>query len=226
MVGLVWVIAKKTFSLALILNSLVTLACIAQIVFNNYRDFPYWHPYSPYLINGSVFFLVIACAVLNLFPCATLGRGLRTGRFFFHHYVYGFFVLVFGVIFVVAFTSVSLLSLFVVYDSNLVVNAGRFFVLAGLTLFLDDLPDVSRRVESGLSWLKSVVYRGRFVVFWVQLFVGVATFYAFLALGLWTMHNTYVLVPASFTVASFFVTSVTSFVCVGRRFWLKIDTIK
>ena len=39
MVGSIRVIAKKIFSLSLVLNSLVTLASVAQIMFNYYRLF-------------------------------------------------------------------------------------------------------------------------------------------------------------------------------------------
>ena len=92
MVGAGWVIAKKVFSLSLILNSLITLVFVAEFIFNSYRDFPYWQPFSPYLVNGSVFFLVIASALVNIFPSARVGRCLHTGRLLFHHYVYGFFV--------------------------------------------------------------------------------------------------------------------------------------
>ena len=93
MVGSIWVITKKIFSLSLILNALITLAAVAQIIFHYYQAFPYWQPYSPYIVNGSIFFLVIVAALVNIYPSASVGRTLHTGRFLFHHYVYGFFVL-------------------------------------------------------------------------------------------------------------------------------------
>jgi hypothetical protein len=226
MVGSIWVITKKIFSLSLILNSLVTLACVAQIMFNHYRAFPYWQPYSPYLINGSVFFLVIVAALVNIFPSASVGRTLQTRRFLFHHYVYGFFVLLSSAVFVVGFTSVSLFSLFLVYTSNIAVNAGRFFVLAGFTLFLDDLPDVSKRVESTLNRLKSKAYQGRKVIHLLQLFTGLVSFYVFLAVTIWTTQHLELIVEASFMIGTFLITSLTSFVCVKRRAWLKIAPVK
>jgi hypothetical protein len=226
MVGSISVITRKIFSLSLILNSLVTWACVAEIMFNNYHAFPYWRPYSPYLVNGSVLFAVIIAAFVNIFPSASLGRGLRTGRFFFHHYVYGFFILLFSAVYVATFTSVSLLDLFLVYTSNIAVNAGRFFALAGLTLFLDDLPDVSKRVESTLNRLKSKAYQGRNVIHWLQLFTGLVSLYAFLAVTLWTTQHLTRVVPASFMIGTFLVTSLTSFVCVERKAWLKSAVVK
>jgi hypothetical protein len=226
MVGSTWIITKKLVSLSLILNSLVTLACVAEIMFNYYRAFPYWQPYAPYLVNGSVFFLVIVAAFLNIFPSARVGRALHTGRFVFHHYVYGFFILLTSAVFVVAFTPVSLLSLFLVYTSNIAVNTGRFFVLAGFTLILDDLPDVSKRVESTLNRLKSKAYQGRNVIRWLQLFTGLASFYVFIAVSVWTTQHPTLAVPASFMIGTFLVTSLTSFVCVKRKVWLKIAPVK
>ncbi len=224
MVGSIRVITKKIFSLSLILNSLVTLASVAQIMFNYYHAFPYWQPYSPYLINGSVFFLVIIAAIVNIFPSASLGRTLHTGRFLFHHYVYGFLILLFSVVFVMAFTPVSLSNLFLVYNQSVAVNAGKFFVLAGFTLLLDDLPDVSKRIEFALKALKSKAYRARKVIHLLQLITGLVSFYAFLSVGLWTTQHFEWAFPASLTMGTFLITSLTSFIFVKRKAWLKITS--
>ncbi len=80
------------------------------------------------------------------------------------------------------------------YTSDLAVNAGRFFVLAGFTLFLDDLPDVSRRVESGLNGLKSWAIRERKLLHELQLLTGLVSFYVFLAVSLWTTQHLEVIV--------------------------------
>src|ERR1035437_4134343 len=142
MAGSVWVILKKTFSLALIFNALITVACVAGIVFGYYMAYPYWQPYAPWLLNGNLFWLALAAGLINIFPSASIGRSLHTGRFLFHHYVYGFFILLVTSVFVIEFTPIPLLSLFLVESSSIAVNAGRVFFLAGLALFLDDLPDV------------------------------------------------------------------------------------
>ena len=226
MVASIWVITKKIFSLSLILNSLITLALIAQIMFNFYHSFPYWRPYSPYLINGSVFFLVIIAALLNIYPSASVGRTLHTGRLLFHHYVYGFLILLFSVFFVIAFTSVSLLSLFLVYNESVMVNAGKFLFLGGLTLLLDDLPDVSKRIEKTLTSLKSKAYQGRKVIYLLQLVTGLVSFYVSIAVSLWAMQHPELALPASLTSGTFLITSLTSLVCVKRKAWLKIAKTK
>jgi len=153
--GRAWIICKKIFSLALVFNALLTIACAAGIIAGFYWFFPDWQPFYPYLVSGVVFWVVIAAAAINVFPSALLGRKLHTGRFLFHHYFYGFIVLVCASLYVITFTRVPLSTIFLVNNTSMEVNAGRFFLLGGLTLVLDDLPDVSRRVESGLNWLKA-----------------------------------------------------------------------
>ena len=107
MAGSFGVILKKTFSIALIFNALITLACVAGLIYGYYMAYPYWQPYAPYLFNGNVFWLAIAAALINIFPSAAIGRSLHTGRFLFHHYVYGFFVLLSTSALIVVFTSIS-----------------------------------------------------------------------------------------------------------------------
>jgi hypothetical protein len=222
MVASIRIITKKIFSLSLILNSLITLAAIAQIMFNFYHSFPYWQPYSPYLINGSVFFLVIIAALLNIYPSASIGRTLHTGRLLFHHYVYGFLVLLFSSFFVIAFTSVSMLSLFLVYNESVMVNAGKFLFLGGLTLLLDDLPDVSKRIDSTLTSLKFKAYQGRKIIHIFQLVTGIVSFYVSIAVGFWAIQHPEIAFAAFFTSGTFLITSLTSLVFVKRKAWLKV----
>ena len=157
----VFTYVKKIFSLTLILNSFITLTAIAGILYGFYFAWPGWKPYTPWLFSGDLFLVAGIAALINIFPSASIGRCLHTGRLWFHHYVYGFFVLVFSTIYVMAFTSVSLVSLFLVNTGSIPINAGRFFVLTGATLFLDDLPDVSKRIESTLNKIKSQACRVR-----------------------------------------------------------------
>ena len=222
MAGSVRVILKKTFSLALIFNALITLAVVAGILFGFYRAYPYWHPFAPYLLDGNLFWLAMAAAVINIFPSACIGRSLHTGRFLFHHYVYGFLVLLSSSAFVVLFTSVSLISLFLITSSNLAVNVGRFFILAGLTLLLDDLPDVSERIESGLNWAKSKACQMRRVLHVLQLATGLASLYILASVLIVTILNPGRLFYNSFLIGTLVVTTITSLACVKKKAWLKI----
>ena len=66
--GTVGVILKKIFSIALIFNSLISIACVAGIIYGYYMAYPYWQPYSPFLLNGNIFWIALAAALINIFP--------------------------------------------------------------------------------------------------------------------------------------------------------------
>ena len=223
-INAIWVMTKKIFSLMLILNALITIAALTGILYGFYHAWPWWKPYAPYLISGNFFLIAAAAALINIFPSASIGRALHTGRFLFHHYVYGFFVLLTSSIYVLAFTSVSLITLFLVNTGNVAVNTGRICVLTGLTLVLDDLPDVSKRVESTLNKLKSQAYRVRKAVYTLQFVTGAITFYIFLAIAIFVSLHPSTNIANFVTMGTLLVTSITSFACVKRKAWLKITT--
>jgi hypothetical protein len=221
--GRVWVLGLKLFSLSLVFNCLLTVACAVGILAGYYWIYVDWHPFSPFLLSGALFWFVIAAAVVNVFPCACLGRSLKTGRFLFHHYFYGFLVLFCAVAFVLVFSPVPIFLIFFENDTSALVNVGRFFLLGGLTLVLDDLPDVSKRVEGGLNWLKAKTARVGQVVAFLQLVFGVLSFYLFFAVCLYLVANPVWLTVANVLLAgSVFFTSVCCFVFVKRGFWLRI----
>ena len=161
--------------------------------------------------------------MINIFPSASIGRALNTGRLLFHHYFYGFLVLLFSAVYVVVFTPVSLFSIFFVNNTSVAVNVGRFFIIGGGALLLDDLPDVHERVESCLNWLKAKAGQGGKIISAVQLVTGAFSFYIFFAILLAMFQNSHwVTLANSILIATMFVTSVTSLIFVKRKVWLKI----
>ncbi len=219
----IWVLTKKTYSLSLVFNSLLTIACAVGILAGFYWIFPNWQPFYPFLLNGNFIWFAIAAAILNIFPSAYLGRSLKTGRFLFHHYFYGFLVLFFTTIYIFVYSPVSIFSIFFVNNTTVAVNVGRFFLLGGLTLILDDLPDVSKRVENLLNRLKSKAYQGRKVLRITQFVMGATSFYLFSSTCLFMFQNTqWITVANILFVSTVFITSITSFVFVKRRFWSNI----
>ncbi len=219
----VWIICKKIFSLTLIFNALLTIACAVSILSSVYWIYPGWKPFSPYLIDGNVFWIVIVAAALNVFPSALLGRKLHTGRFLFHHYVYGFLVLAVATIYVTFFTPVSVGTIFLVNNTATSVNAGRFLLLGGLTLVLDDLSDVSKQVEIILNRMKTGAFRIRKLITAIQIGTGAISLYLFVA-----VCAAMIQVPDWVTLANFILilttltTAVTSVIFVKRKTWNNI----
>ncbi len=221
------IIGKKTFSLSLIFNSLLTIACSIGILAGFYWFYHDWQPFYPYVVNGNLFWVAIAVAVVNIFPSASLARALKTGRFLFHHYFYGCLILLSSVFYVVAFTPVSLLTIFLIDNTSIAVNIGRFFLLGGATLVLDDLPDVSKRIASALNWLKSKASQRAKVILVFQLLAGAVSFYLFVAICIALSQNPqWVTLANLILIGTLFVTSFSSFLFVKRRLWLNIETAK
>lgn len=218
-----WILIKKIFSLSLVFNSLLTIACAVSVLGGFYFFFQNWQPFYPYLVNGNLFWLVIAAAVLNIFPSALLGRALKTGRFLFHHYFYGFLVLLAAAVYVVVLTPASLLTIFLVDNTSVAVNVGRFFILGGFTLVLDDLPDVHKTVDSALNRLKLKAKNGGKILSAAQLLTGTVSFYVFVAVCLSMAQNPQWITLANFLlIGSVFITTVTSFLFAKKRVWINL----
>jgi hypothetical protein len=219
--GSVWVICKKTFSLALIFNCLITVLTIAGTLYGFYTSD--WKPYAPYLLDGGIFWLALLAGLLCIFPAAATGRSLHTGRFLFHHYVYGGAVLAVTCVAVTILTPISAVSLFFVDSNDIAVNGARATFIAGLALLLDDLPDAALWIESSLNWVKTKACSIKRTLHYATLITGVFAVYVSLAMLASTIaNNGYRLLPNSFGIISFFITGVMSIAFFLRKDWLKI----
>jgi hypothetical protein len=125
------------------------------------------------------------------------------------------------------FTPVPLFGLFTARNASLAINVGRCFVLGGLTLVLDDFADISKRLRSVLSVLKSKAYQARKIIHATQLLTGLLSFYIFVCVGLYIALN-----PAQVTFGNLILTgtllatSLTSFEGLKRKMWLNITPEK
>jgi hypothetical protein len=223
-VGKVWVICRKVFSVSLLFNALLTIACLVSILSGYYWFYHDWEPFTPFLISGHLLWIAIAAAVINIFPSAALGRSLHTGRFLFHHYIYGFITFGAAIAYVLIFVPVPIWVLFFVDNTSVQVNLGRFFILGGAALVLDDLTDVSMHLEKRLNHLKfHFGQQGKFVI-GLQMACGVISFYIFSAITLSMIFRPEWLTVANVLVdTSVLITAVTSLVFVRHRFWLKVN---
>ncbi len=165
-------------------------------------------------------------ALVNIYPVSSIGRSLKLGRFLFHHYVYGLIVLLIAILGVIVITPISFLSLFIIETSDIAINTARFFILGGLALLLDDLPDSSKWVEYKLNWLKAKVYELRKFIHYLQLFLSAVLIYLFSAIYFWVIHNPQWLnVGNIILIGTISITTITTIALAKRKFWLRI-TIK
>jgi prepilin signal peptidase PulO-like enzyme (type II secretory pathway) len=215
------VYGKKFLSIALIFNSLLTTVYAIGLLAGVYSD--HWQLYLPYLVNGSLFWAAIIVSIINIFPAMKFGR-VKTGRLWFHHYVYGSAVMVLAVAYLKVFTSVSFLSLFTANITSLTVNVGRFFFLGGLTLVIDDFTDISKRLRSIVNTAKSKVYQRRQIIHITQYLLGLLSLYVFLCVSIYVTQNPQWATLANFILmGSLLVTTLTALVSFRRKIWLNLS---
>ncbi len=214
------VYGRKIFSVTLLFNALLTITCAAGLLWGMYTAD--WKIYPLYLPNGNLFWLAIIAGVVNIFPAANVGT-VHTGRLWFHHYMWGFFVMILSTVWLIFGTSVSLLTVFFVNTSNVSVNVGRFFFLGGLTLVLDDLPDVHSITYRGIQWLKRRAHNARTALQVTQFVLGITTLYLFITVALSITAKPQWITPANvIQMSTLLVTSVTAITSVRHKVWHKL----
>jgi len=111
------------------------------------------------------FWFAVLAAMLNIYFAVRLGW-VKIGRLWFHNYVWGFVLFALACVLLLLFGSIFF-GIFVSNGYGIFINAGRFFALGGLTLFIDDFADVSKRLTFVLRFIRSKVIEceDRFVLF-------------------------------------------------------------
>ena len=207
----------------MIFNSLLTIVYTIGLLSAYYVLYPGWKPYFPYIFNGQLFWIIIPAAIFNIFPVVNIGK-VDTGRLWFHHYVYGFIVAAIAAISTAVWAPSAILTLFTMNSTETGLNVGRFFILGGLTLIIDDMPDISSRLKTGLRLMKSQAQRYGKILHAVQLMMGLVMLYFFIAITVYLpQHPPEITLANAILLGTLLVTTLTSFANVKRRDWLSID---
>ena len=146
-------VAKKTLGLSLIFNSIVVIISILNILFTYYRSGFSWKPYSPYLLDSSLYWLAAATALLNIAPAKLIGK-VKMKRLVFHHYVYGFIAILTATFLIAVFAPTYILIVLMPSSFQtrgfpiIPIYFSLCFVYGGLTLIIDDIYDVSFRLAN------------------------------------------------------------------------------
>lgn len=213
---------KKIFSLALTFNALLTIYSSAGILVGYYQSQQNWRPFSPYLFDGVLFWIAILASLLNIFPAIIVGK-VQTGRLWFHHYIWGFAVLLLAVLSMVAYSlsnHVSLLTPYLKITRDTTINVLRFFVLGGFALVLDDFTDISTGLKSSLGALRQKVVKVHRLMHAFQALLGILTLYVFSSVTVWIAQSSQRFTPAYVILSgSLLVTALTSFASAARKMW-------
>ncbi len=193
-------LCKKILGLALIFNSIVSLISAANILYGFYQSRLFWQPYSPYLIEGSLFWFVILTSTLNLVPAKLTGK-VDLRRFLFHHYVYGFLVILASLSLIVLFMPACI---FMVLEPSIGLEmegfqsvlsyAILFFIYGGLTLIIDDIYDISMRVSRIFDRIKTRMQRLGRMLQTVHLCSSVITIYIAACVAIWCFKNYFLMI--------------------------------
>ena len=190
---------RKALSLALMFNSVVSLVYAAEMLASVYMSRYGWRPYSPYLIDGSVLWMAILAALLNIVPAKLIGK-VDIRRILFHHYVYGFLASSISLLLIAFFAPACLFYLLMpslgfqtISLQTVPVHAGLFFVYGGLTLVIDDIGDVSLRFADLLERLSMKARKSSRALQSVHLSSSLMSIYILMCGFLWFLQNSVLL---------------------------------
>jgi hypothetical protein len=208
---------RKILSLALIFNSLLCLISLAEVLAACYATGYSWDPYSPYLIDGSLFWFAVLTVILNIVPAKSIGR-VHVRRLLFHHYVYGFVVMIFGSVLLFSFSMPGS----ILASSGLLSTTERigyqsitfytylFLLYGGLTLFLDDFADISLKTRRILDGVRERVFRSGGTIRSIHFLSSLITLYLSISVFLWFIERQHWIAqwPIWFLAHVFFISSL------------------
>lgn len=176
-------------------NSIVSLVYGAEMLTSFYVSPREPRLYSPYLLDGSLLWLAILAAVLNIIPAKLIGK-VNLRRLLFHHYVYGFLASSISILLVAFFAPAQLFLLLMpslgfhaISLHNMPVYAALFFVYGGLTLVIDDISDVSWRFARFLDRLGTRARKSGRALQTLHLFSTLMSIYILTCGLLWCLEN-------------------------------------
>ncbi|GEM_PF-740078 len=225
-------LGRKTLSLALIFNSLISLTFVISNLVSSYPSTVGEQPYWFYLIGNSVYLFVFIASILNILPAKLLGK-VDLGRIWFHHYVYGFLassvsltlMVIFAPTYVLVFLMPSLcfqaagLQMFLIFSA-------LFFVYGGLTLVIDDVRDVSAKLGKVFDKLKIRAYKSSRSLQKMHLISSLVTLCVSLSLyasliekiiqsEIWIIQN----ITATFFATSLLITGLWGLRAIKAKYW-------
>ncbi len=215
------ILGRKALSLALIFNFIASLISSLSILYSHYLGKSHEELYKPYLADGSLFWFVVLTSVLNIVPARMLGK-VNIRRILFHHYVYGFLSIFISVILSI------LLSL--LHVSNFQYSQSFIILLLywGITLIIDDMPDVSPIILRILNRIKKEVYKMDKMIAKVHLISSFISTYVATCIFLWYFGNNflagnYPLLDFTYSlfIVNLFITALYGLKTAKKGIWLK-----
>jgi len=220
-------LGRKILCLSIIFNSIVSILLAGNILYMFYAGGLLRHPYWPFLLDGSLFWLVIVTSFLNIVTAKVLGD-VDLRRIKFHHYFYGFLTSVTSFIFLAlsapAYLSILLMPMLIprVYGSTAMPVSTFFLVYGGMTLIIDDVQDMSLRLRRFLNNLKNKLKRMGRTIETIHLCCSIASIYVALSIIFWASGNSlHFGISSGIFALNLLITSIWGLGMAKKRFWLK-----
>lgn len=225
---------RKILCLIVIFNSIVSIIFAGDLLYVFYADESMRLPYSSFLLDGFLFWFVIIASVLNIATAKAVGN-VKLRRIKFHHYFYGFITSVASFIFMMLYAPAYLFTLLMpafLIDAYSSTDASSFtaflLVYGGMTLIIDDVQDMSRRLSCFASNLKWKIQRFKRAFEGLHLLCCLISTYLALSIIIWLFTNRLYLsismlprLSAEVFASSLLVTSIWGLGMIKKRFWLK-----
>jgi hypothetical protein len=209
-------IGRKALGLILISNSIASLISALSILWGSYLNVP---TRETYFVNQLLFSFLALTSILNLAPAKALGK-IEIRRFLFHHYVYGFILIL------LYFASATLFSIMQIW----VWEGQTYMVLLfywGAALIIDDIHDVSPRIAFLLDAAARRARRLGGLILIIHAVSSMVSVYVVFQILAWHIENTFPLGINSFMsqmriflLANFFITAFYGMKIVKDKIWL------
>lgn len=204
--------------LMLISSSIASLISTLGILWGSCLNMPIQF-HETCFVSKLLFVFVALTSLLNLSPAKTLGR-IEIRRVLFHHYVYGFMLIL------LYFTSVMLLLVM-----QLWVWEGQTYIILllywGAALIIDDIYDVSPRIAVLLDAFARRARRLGSLILIVHAISSLISVYVAFRVLVWHLENTFLLGINSFLsfaciflMANLFITAFYGLEIAKSRAWL------
>jgi len=226
-------LGRKILCLAVIFNSIVSILFAGDILYLLYVNKSTWRPHWSYLLDGSLLWFVIIASILNIVAAKILGN-VDLKRIKFHHYFYGFITSAVSFIYTALFAPAYLFTLLMptfisgsYSTAAMPISATFFLVYGGMTLIIDDIQDMSRRLGKALNNLKRKLQRFGRTLEMLHLCCCIASTYVMLSIVFWAFANGFYLgglMPPAISTGIFtlnlLITSIWGLGVIKKRFWI------
>jgi len=222
-------LGKKVLSLALIFNFVVSLVSSLSILCGQYLGTFRKDLYKPYLVDSSLFWFIALTSTLNIVPARMLGK-VNIRRILFHHYVYGFLSLLIYIVLWMLFSLLHIpnLTVFPHYEFQSYQSFTTLFLYWGITLIIDDAPDISPRILHILNRIRREICKVNRLIMKVHLVSSFVSIYIATSIFLWHFENDFLMGNYSlldFTyillIVNLFITALYGLKIARRGTWLK-----